>query len=337
VRPMVLVLSSVRIHEDALAMLRGVAEVRLAHLRAGLPGELREAEAVMLDGEVRVDEEFLKAAPRLKIAARVGVGYDRIDVEACTRRGVYVTITPNTLSGAVADLTMGLILCLARPIVEADRYVREGWGRPGTVRHPPLGVDLEGKTLGIIGLGRIGSEVARRAQGFGMRVLYHDIARRRDAERRLGVRYVALEGLLREADFVTLHVPLKEDTRGLIGRRELGLMKPTAFLVNTSRGEVVDQEALTEFLREGRIAGAGLDVFTREPVPLGDPILKLSNVVLTPHMGSATAETRRRMALRCAEDVLRALRGQTPTHLVPEQAQRPMHGQADTDTGVPPS
>ena len=306
-----------RFHHDAVRMLSAAADPHFQPLTMeGFVAQHRDAVAIIL-GMFKVNEELLQVAPRLKIIARFGVGYDNVDVEACTRKGIYVTITPDVVSGAVADLTLGLMLSLSRRIPEADRYTRKEWAK--RERALPYGADLSGKNLGIVGLGRIGFQVAKRANGFGMNLLYTDILRRGDAERRFGAKRLPLEELLREADFVTIHVPLTEKTRGLIGRGELSLMKKTAFLINTSRGAVVDQGALTDFLREKRIAGAGLDVFRLEPVSLDDPILQLDNMVLMPHAGSATVETRRRMSIATAEEVLRVLRGDRPVNLVPEQ------------------
>jgi len=291
------------------------------------PGEVGYLEALedadaLVAGMERIDGELLGRAPRLRIVARFGVGYDNVDVEACTRRGVYVTYTPDILSGAVADLTWGLIIALARHLIEADRFVRERWA----LRRErfPFGFDLEGKTLGIIGLGRIGSEVARRAQGFGVKVIYHDVVRKPELEEAYGAEYVSLQELLQRADIVTLHVPLLPSTERLIGEEELQMMKSTAILINTSRGKVIDQKALVKALKEGWIAGAALDVYEEEPIPLDDPLLRLENVILTPHIGSATRETRRRMAEVCAQNVRAVLEGRRPPNLVPEQIGKPI-------------
>ena len=291
------------------------------------PGEVGYLEALkdadaLVAGMERIDGELLGRAPRLRIVARFGVGYDNVDVEACTRRGVYVTYTPDVLSGAVADLTWGLIIALARRLIEADRFVRERWALRR--EHFPFGFDLEGKTLGIIGLGRIGSEVARRAQGFGVKVIYHDVVRKPELEEAYSAEYVSLPELLQRADIVTLHVPLLPSTERLIGERELQMMKPTAILINTSRGKVIDQKALVKALKEGWIAGAALDVYEEEPIPLDDPLLRLENVILTPHIGSATRETRRRMAEVCAQNVRAVLEGRRPPNLVPEQIGKPI-------------
>jgi len=261
-----------------------------------------------------------ESQPRLRIISQYAVGYDNIDVDCATRHGVYVTNTPGVLTDATADLTWALILAVTRRIVEADRFVRSGeWYRSGTGWHPLmlLGFEVTGKTLGIIGMGRIGRAVAERARGFKMKVLYY--SRRRlppEEEERLNARYVDLDTLLRESDIVSIHTPLTPETRHMIGERELKLMKKTAYLINTARGKVVDTDALVRALREGWIAGAGLDVFDQEPLPPDHPLTKLDNVVLTPHIGSATVETRTRMALMVAENLIEFYRGNVPPNLV---------------------
>ncbi|MFQ6126176.1 MAG: 2-hydroxyacid dehydrogenase [Candidatus Heimdallarchaeota archaeon] len=266
---------------------------------------------------VQVNEEFLQQVPALKLIARFGVGYDTVDVGACTRRGVYVTITSHVLSEAVAELTLGLIIGVARNIVNADRYTRKEWAKKQ--RSGPYGIDLKQKTLGIVGLGQIGFQVAKRAHAFEMKLLYTDIVPQKEAESLFGAKRAVLNELLQESDFISLHVPLNAKTRGLIGKKELELMKPTAYLINTSRGAVVDQKALVEVLQRGQISGAGLDVYDPEPVPLNDPLLGLPNVLITPHIGSATVETRKRMGMSCVNEVLRILRNERPVNVVPEQ------------------
>ncbi len=279
--------------------------------------EVKDAEALIAFHEP-VNQELLDHAPKLKIVSRFGVGYDRLDVEACTAMEVYVTNTPGVLSHAVAELTIALMLSLSRRIPVADRYVRTEWGKPGTPLLP-LRHDVAGKTLGIIGLGRIGYEVARRAKAFDMKIVYYDEVRNGKAEKDLQVQYQPLVDLLRTSDFVSVHVPLTAETTHFIGERELRLMKETAYLINTSRGPVVDEHALCRALRESWIEGAGLDVFTQEPLPLCSPLIELENVVLTPHMGTHTVETRRLMASAVVGDIKRALTGKVPLNLVPEQ------------------
>jgi glyoxylate reductase len=258
-----------------------------------------------------VDSELLDRAPGLNVVANFGVGYNNIDVPAATRRGIMVTNTPGVLTDATADLTMALMLSVARRVVEGDRRTREGRFRFWAPFNF-LGYGITGKTLGIIGMGRIGRAVAQRAAGFDMRVLYHNrnpLAV--EAERTLRVQYVDLKTLLQEADFVSLHTPLTPETRHIIGSRELAWMKKDAFLINTARGPVVDEHALLAALEQGRIAGAGLDVYENEPT-LTPGLVRLDNVVLLPHVGSATVETRYRMAAMAVDNLLAALQGRIP-------------------------
>jgi len=263
----------------------------------------------------RIDEELLSLAPALKIVANFGVGYNNIDIEAAARRGVMVTNTPGVLTESTADLTMALLLAVGRRIVESDRYTREGRFGFWAPFHF-LGHEVSGTTLGIMGMGRIGEAVARRARGFDMEVVYHNrTPLPADRERTLGVKWVEREHLLAESDYVSLHVPLTPDTRHLVGEAELASMKPGAFLINTSRGPVVDEAALLEALKDGRIAGAGLDVYENEPI-LTPGLTELENVVLLPHVGSATMTTRRRMAAMAVDNLLAALDGGVPPNWV---------------------
>lgn len=274
----------------------------------------QKIEGLMVAGP-RVTAELLEEATHLRAVAQMGVGYDNIDLAACTARRVIVTNAAGCLEETTADLAFALLLAAARRVVEADRFVREGrW----TQWQWELlwGADVHHKTLGLYGFGNIGQAVARRAAGFSMRIIYH--ARRRvreDLERELEAQYVDRETLIRESDFLSLHVPLTAETGRLISARELGWMKPTAFLINTARGRVVDEVALVEALQEGRIAGAGLDVFEQEP-KVHPELIKLPNVVLMPHVGSGTAETRTRMAATAAENLLVALAGRRPPNLI---------------------
>ncbi len=263
----------------------------------------------------RIDEELMAAAPRLKVVSNYAVGYDNIDVRAATRRGIVVGHTPEVLTETVADFAICLMLGAARRVVEADAYTRAGkW----STWEPLLlaGQDLHGATLGLIGLGRIGSAVARRAKGFQMRILYHDIFRRRDLEESLGIEYREFDEVLRTADFISVHVPLSEQTRHLIGREQFKLMKQTAVFVNTSRGPIVDQRALAEALAARQIYAAGLDVFEQEPIPRNDPLLKLDNVIVVPHIASASIPTRTKMAVIAAQNLVAVLQGGTPPHAV---------------------
>lgn len=316
-RPKVLV--GVRLHEDAMARLREVVEV--TEVEEAVLQEKAELLQIIgeYDGAIIVlppfDRDVIARATRLKVISRRGVGCDNVDLRAAAARGIRVTITP-ALSETVADMAFALILTTARAIPQAHTFVKTGRWRRRSDRNVFMGTDVFGKTLGIIGLGRIGSCVARRGVGFDMETIYYDVQRNPDAEHRLGIAYRPLGHLLSEADIVTLHVPLTEGTRGLLGPEELKRMKPTAILVNTSRGPVVDAKALHRALREKWIAAAGLDVFEDEPVRPDDPLLTCDNVVLTPHMASATRDCRRRCALLAVENTLRVLRGEEPRYAV---------------------
>jgi len=270
----------------------------------------------------KIDAEVMDVAPSLKVITTYSVGYDHIDITEATKRGIYVTYTPGVLTDATADFAWTLILATARRIVEYDKFVREGKWKIGWSPTFMLGRDVHGKTLGIVGLGRIGSAVARRAKGFGMKILYHNTKRSPEKEKELDVEYRSLESLLKESDIVSLHVPLNDTTRNMIGEKQLKLMKPTAYLINTSRGAVIDEAALIKALKEKWIAGAGLDVFVKEPIDPNNPLLKLDNVVLAPHMASAGFETRYKMAEITAKDLLAVLNGEAPLYLVNPDVQK---------------
>ncbi len=264
-----------------------------------------------------VDAEVFDASPNLKIVANLAVGYDNIDVEAATERGIMVTNTPGVLTETTADLSFGLLLAAARRIPEADRFIREenwdGW----ELIQPQQGIDVHGKTLGIVGMGRIGTAVARRAgNGFNMDILYYSRTEKEEVEDELGAEFVGLDELLRESDYVSLHTPLTEETEGLISSREFSLMNEDAVLVNVARGPVVDEGALVDAIESGEIRGAGLDVFEEEPEV--HPRLKelTESVVLTPHIGSASRETRRKIAEIGVENLIAGLHGEEPPNLV---------------------
>jgi glyoxylate reductase len=260
----------------------------------------------------RIDEALFSAAPSLRVVSDMAAGCDNIDLAAATARGIPVGHTPGILAETTADLAFALLLAGARRLVEGDRFVREGrwqtWD-PNLL----LGQEVHGATLGLVGFGAIGQAMARRAQGFNMRILYN---RRSETlpPQGLNATAVPLETLLRESDFVSLHVPLAPETRHLIGARELALMKPTALLINTARGHVVDQEALVDALRAGRPGAAALDVTALEPVPSDDPLLSMPNVIITPHIGSASRATRERMATMAVENLLAGLEGRRMPH-----------------------
>jgi glyoxylate reductase len=291
--------------------------------REALLGGVTNADGLLSLLTDRVDASLLDAAPGLRIVSNTAVGYDNIDVAACTARRIVVTNTPGVLTETVADLTFALILGFARRLIEGDRIVRQAEWPPWRPAHF-LGRDVHGATLGIVGLGAIGLAVARRARGFGMRILCTSRRRRPDAERELGLEWRDLDSLLREAEYVSLHVALTPETQGLIGARELALMRPDAVLVNTARGPIVDQAALVEALREHRIAGAALDVFTIEPLPPDDPLLSLDNVLVAPHVGSATIATRTRMADLAFDNLIAFFEGRRPSCIVnPEATPKP--------------
>jgi len=310
---------------EARAILERVGTVEASPTEHELPvpelaRRVTQCEAIIPMGAHPVPETILAAAPGLRVVAVAAVGYNLIDVAAATRRGILVTNAPGVLTETTADLAWALMLSVARRLPEGDRFVRAGkWS--GVYWSQMMGADVHGATLGIVGLGRIGQAIARRAQGFGMRVLYHNRKRDPEAEQSLGVEYRPKAELLREADFVVLAVPLSPETRHSIGAAELALMKPTAYLVNVARGPVVDEAALVEALRSGQIAGAGLDVFEEEP-KLHPGLLALENLALTPHIGSASRATRLKMATRAAENCVAALAGHRPPNLVNPEAWR---------------
>jgi glyoxylate reductase len=259
----------------------------------------------------RVDDELLDAAgPGLRVVSNYAVGYDNVDVAACVRRGVAVGNTPGVLTETTADLAWALLMAAARRLPEGDRYVRAGqWRTWGPMLL--LGPDVHGATVGIVGFGRIGQAVARRAKGFGMEILYHDLTRLPESVTRpLGATYASLEDLLARSDFVSLHVNLSEETRHLININTLAAMKPTAILVNTSRGGVVDQIALADALRDGTIWAAALDVTDPEPIPVDDPLIGLDNCLIVPHIASASRATRGKMAAMAAANLLAGVRGE---------------------------
>jgi glyoxylate reductase len=283
--------------------------------RAEIKAALKEASGLLCLLTDRVDENLLKCAPNLRIAANMAVGFDNIDLKAATKHGVMATNTPGVLTETTADLAWALILGSARRIAESDAYTRakkfKSWG-PMLL----MGGDVHGKTLGVVGFGRIGRAVARRASGFDMKVLYHDATPApASLEKKLKAARVSLAKLLRESDFVSLHVPLTARTQHLIGADQLRTMKPTAYLVNTSRGPVIDEKELVKALRKGVIAGAGLDVYEREP-SLARGLADLANATLLPHIGSASIETRTKMALIAAENIVEALSGRRPPNLL---------------------
>lgn len=309
------------IPEKGMQVLGGKAYEIVVHeekrpmAREEMEGKIGDVDGMITMLYDRVDGALLDRAPRLKVVANLAVGTDNIDITACTARGVAVTNTPGVLTDATADLAFALILAAARQVVAADRYIREGrfnaWD--------PLlfvGADLKGKKLGIIGMGRIGRAVAKRALGFGMKIIYYSRTELSgELNEKYGVTYLPLEDVIREADFLSLHLPYTTQTHHLINRERLAMMKPGSFLINTARGAHVDEAALVEHLKAGKIAGAGLDVYEREP-QLEAGLAELENVVLLPHLGSATEGTRSAMAVMAAQSVCDVLEGRRPENLV---------------------
>jgi glyoxylate reductase len=309
------------IPEKGLEMLRAVGEVELN----SDPGRLL-SEQELMDGVARNDylyclltdkitEKVLAANPKLKVVAQMAVGFDKVDVKAATARGIPVTNTPGVLTETTADTAWVLLMATARRVVEADNYMRSGkykhWG--------PLlltGTDVHGKTLGILGFGRIGKAMARRARGFDMKVLYYDEQRATaEEEKTPGVEYRSFEDVLREADFVTIHTPYMPSTHHLLGEKQFVMMKRTAFVINTARGPIIDEKAMVKALQNGEIAGAGLDVYEREPA-MEPALATMQNVVVFPHIGSASVETRTKMAVMAAENVIAVINGKRPPNLV---------------------
>lgn len=270
----------------------------------------------------KVDSELMDRAPKLKVVSNYAVGFDNIDVAEATRRGIIVGNTPGVLTDTTADLAFALILAAARRVTEGDRFVRAGkWKTWGPLLL--LGQDVHDSTLGIVGLGRIGAAVARRAKGFNMKILYYDVIRQAQLEKELGIEYVSLDGLLSESDFVTVHTNLTPETRHLIGAKQLGQMKKTAIIVNTARGPLIDNMALYEALRDGKIASAGLDVTEPEPIPPDHPLLTLENVIVVPHIASASTVTRTKMGLIAADNLIAGLKGELgPAPVNPEVTTR---------------
>ncbi|MBU2598859.1 MAG: D-glycerate dehydrogenase [Actinobacteria bacterium] len=309
-----------KLPEKALEMIRAECDMEInPHDRVLTKEELisgisdKDGMLCLLTDEI--DEEVIDSGRNLRIIANYAVGYNNIDVSAATKRKIPVTNTPGVLTDTTADMAWALIFAIARRVVEADKFTREGmykgWG-PMMF----LGGDIYRKTLGIVGLGRIGKSVAKRAKGFDMRVLYFDAFRADEkVEKELSIKYVSLEELLKESDFVSIHVPLLPSTHHLIGEKELLMMKKTAYLINNSRGPVIDEEALVKALRDKEIAGAALDVFENEP-EISPGLADLENVVLTPHISSASIETRTKMAVIAAENLLAGLKGIRPPNIV---------------------
>jgi gluconate 2-dehydrogenase len=314
------VLVTREVFDETLDYLREHCEVDANQDDVPLTGDALAARAADKDAVVcsltdRIDSALIARCPRLKVVANIAVGYNNIDVPACTARGIMATNTPGVLDDSTADLAWTLMLGAARRITEVERYIRNGEWKGWRLKQW-LGVDVHHATLGIVGMGRIGQAIAKRAAGFDMRVVYHNRTRvAEDVEHKLNASHVSLDELLRVSDFVVLQVPYSPQTHHLIAASELAKMKPTAILVNSTRGGVVDDDALIAALKNGTIRAAGLDVFENEP-KLNPAFLELDNVVLAPHVGSSTEATRRAMAMTAAKNAVAALSGARPPNLI---------------------
>jgi gluconate 2-dehydrogenase len=277
--------------------------------------KLKDVQGILGSG-LKVDKELLAQAPNLKIVCNTSVGYDNLDLSALEERGVIATNTPNVLNDTVADTIFGLLLAAARRIPELDHWVKKGhW--ESTLEEKWFGVDVHHKVLGIVGMGGVGTAIAKRAYcGFDMEILYHNRSRNEEAERKYNASYCTLDDLLKQSDFVCLMTPLTPETENLFGKREFELMKDTAIFINGSRGRTVDEQALIHALKTGEILGAGLDVFVQEPIQKDHPLLSMTNVVTLPHIGSATYETRFKMAMMGAANLVAGLQGEVPPNLI---------------------
>ena len=288
--------------------------------RDALLREVVDADGIVCCLTEKMDAEVFDRMTRCRVVSQIAVGFDNIDVAAATRKGILVTNTPGVLTETTADMGWALLMAAARRVAEGDKFTRSGQWKTWEIMGF-TGQDVHGATLGIVGMGRIGQTVARRAMGFDMPILYSDVRRAPESqEHALGAHHVPLDDLLREADFVVITAALTPETRHLIGERELGLMKPTAILVNIARGPIVDQRALYRALVDRKIWGAGIDVFEVEPVPADEPLLKLDNVVMPPHLASASVATRLKMVTLAVESCLAALRGDVPANTVNREA-----------------
>ena len=283
-----------------------------------LLAEAKKAHALLTMLSDKIDEEVITAGESLKVIANLAVGYDNIDINTATSRGIAICNTPEVLTDTTADLTFGLLMATARRLIEAAEFVKDGKWQSWS----PLllaGHDIHHKTIGIVGMGKIGETVAKRATGFDMEILYHNRSRKPEVEQAIGAQYVSFDELVTRADFIVCLTPLTNETKNLFTAEVFKQMKPAAIFINASRGPVVDEDALYDALINGTIAGAGLDVFTKEPISVDHPLLKLTNVVALPHIGSSSVETRTTLMELCVENIRRVLTGQVPKTLVNKQ------------------
>ena len=310
-----------KIPSEIVQKLEEACEVRMWHEEeTPVPREVLEKEMADIDGlfcllTEAIDKELLDKAKNLKVISNMAVGYNNIDIEAAKEKGITVTNTPGVLTEATADLTFALLMATARRLIESANYLQSGkWETWSPMQL--TGQDIYGATLGIIGMGRIGEALVKRAKGFDMKVVYHNRSRKLNVEADLGVTYVEMNTLLQESDFICIMTPYTPETKDLIGEYELSMMKPTSILINTARGGIVNEAALYKALKHGTIWAAGLDVFEQEPVSLDHPLLTLPNVVTLPHIGSASIPTRMAMANLAADNLLLAVNNQTPRYVV---------------------
>jgi len=317
-KPKILITEPLPLIEEEKKLLGKYADVKLAKSATedGLIAEIKDIDVLMVV-YAKITEKIIDSAEKLKGIVRYGIGVDNIDLKAATRRKIPVANIPDYCIGTVADHTLALILALNRKIPMADRILRTGeWGVWTSPPSKLKGTDLEGKVLGLIGVGKIGAAVATRAKGFGMRIIAYDPYLTKEISEKLDIELVDLPTLLKNADFVSIHAPLTPETCGMIGEGELRLMKRTAYIINTARGPIIQERALYKALKEGWIAGAGLDVYEKEPPNPDNPILKLENVVLTPHIAYYTEEAIWRLEMSAVEEAIRILQGQLPKNLV---------------------
>ncbi|QWU16106.1 glyoxylate reductase [Paenibacillus sophorae] len=319
-KPVVFIPSKIPEEEKVLRFLEAFAEVDYRDEEEMLDEDvfydgLSRASGLMIYSRNKIRGHVLDRAPLLKAVSNIAVGYDNLDLNELTRRGILATNTPDVLTETTADLAFSLVLASGRRIAEADAFVKSG-GWDGWLPSLMLGKDVHGATLGIIGYGRIGSAIARRARGFNMDILYNNLVREEKDEQELGIRFVPVEELLQNSDYVLVQVPLTPQTEKMISEKQFGLMKKDAYFINASRGGVVDEAALIRALQEKQIAGAGLDVFEHEPIDKTHPFLSMPNVVTLPHIGSATWQTRAKMAMKAAENMAAILQGRRPVNLV---------------------
>jgi len=318
------------IHPDGIVHLKKagikVLELPPSSDEAALMKTLAKADALITRGGIKVTREMMEASPRLRAVGVHGVGCDHVDLRAAEELGKMVFNTPSALTDTVAEMTMALVLAMMRRVVSADKAVRAGqWKRKYS---DLVGSELSGKTVGIIGLGRIGTAVARRLKPFETEIIYFDAIGRPEVEAELGLKRVELDDLLRRSDVITLHIPFTPQTRHLISKRELNIMKDGALLVNTARGRIIDQPALIDALRTGKVAGAALDVFEEEPLDPSNPLAAMDNVILTPHLGASSREAMRRMAVQVAQGVIDVSKNRTPENVVVPARETSTGGQA---------